>query len=128
MRVRTGSGKLIHVRHVATHRILEQNWRRTLLPRFKPSFYQENSPPSSQMYLSAKHLPNADAIYRMLDASRNRHRQVIIKMSLADSLRYVWFYSTYIRRRYKNVYVQLRKGEESGIVVSWDGIAKRWKR
>lgn len=128
MKVHSITGKIVHYRMVAHHRVLRDKWRRVLLPEFKTIFYREDRPPSSQLYLSAKHLPNADLTYKVLDAARSRHREVTVKLSPGKSLLYLMFYKDYVRRRYKNVWVQLQKSDEGGILVSWDGLAKEWKR
>ena len=119
MRMCTHSGKSIHDRTVIKHRALEVKWRSKLLPHLRHSFYMENRPPSPQRYLSAKHLPNAE---------RNRHREVIIKLTLAQSLVFLMFYKRWARRRFKNVKVQLvPQSDRDDILISWDGLAKEWK-
>lgn len=128
MRMCTHSGKFIHDRTVNKHRALEVEWRSKLLPHLHLSFYMENRPPSPQRYLSAKHLPNADLIYKRLNAERNRHREIIIKLTLAQSLVFLMFYKRWARRRFKNVKVQLMpQSDRDGILISWDGLAKKWK-
>ena len=125
MRMCTHSGKSIHDRTVIKHRALEVKWRSKLLPHLRHSFYMENRPPSPQRYLSAKHLPNADLIYKRLNAERNRHRKIIIKLTLAPSLVFLMFYKRWARRRFKNVKVQLvPQSDRDGILISWDGLAK----
>lgn len=125
---RTFSGKKsIHERRVASYRIEEQKWKDILLPQLYVLFYLENKPPRSQSYLSAKNLPDVDLIYERLDAERGRHREVTIRMSKGDSFRFVMLYKRWARRRFKNVHVQLQKDGQGGILISWDGIPKRWK-
>lgn len=123
----THNGKIVHDRRVTCHRAYENKWRKVLLPQLLLSFYWENRPPSSQRYLSAKHLPNADLIYKRLDAERNRHREITIKLSQGDSFLFVMFYKRWASRRFKNVNVQLKKDGQGDILVSWDGLAKSWK-